>query len=446
MAKVKAIVLSPPHLLNLSPSHLLTLSLFLFSCSMTKNIPDDDQLFTGLKKIEYIDARKDSFETHLDTTKEEIEAALATQPNGSLFGSSYFSMPWSWHLWVYNRFYGRKGHFAEWMAKSFGKPPVLMSQVNPALRAAVAQSVLKNNGFCHGSVTYRTVTRNNPRKARLEYTVTLDSLCIIDSLEYVGFPKDMLQIIDSTSNEQTIKQGSPFSVSSLDAERSRIATLLRNNGYFYYTPGYANYLADTTNTANKARLRMQLSDGLPDEVLHKWYVGKVDVNFRRSFREKLTDSLKRRSLTIHFGGSKSPIVPGVVMRNMRLRPRMPYSYERYLESASKINSTGVFSSTDFQFTPRGNDTLDLALNCVIDKRYDLYFEANAIGKTIGRYGPEMRVGFTKRNVFRGAEKLDVNLHGNYEWQSSDDDMNSYQYGIDASLEFPRILADRKSVV
>ena len=81
------------------------------------------------------------------------------------------------------------------------------------------------------------------------------------------------------------------------------------------------------------------------------------------------------------------------------------------------------------------------MNCVFDKPYDFYVETNVIGRTSGRYGPEARVGITRRNAFRGAEKLDLNLHGAYEWQSSGgDDMNSYQYGFDASIEFPRILA------
>ena len=83
--------------------YILT-AMILASCSMTKNIPEDEQLFTGLKKIAYIDEREDSFSTHLETTKEELEAALATIPNGSLFGSSYYTVPWSWHLWVYNKY------------------------------------------------------------------------------------------------------------------------------------------------------------------------------------------------------------------------------------------------------------------------------------------------------------------------------------------------------
>lgn len=421
---------------------IVILCSLLSACSMTKNIPEDDQLFTGLKRIVYADNVKDSLEAHRTMTMEEIEAALATEPNGSLFGSSYFSMPWSWHLWVYNHYAKKNSHFARWMTKSFGKPPVLMSQVNPALRASVARSILKNNGFFRGNVTYETITNRNPKKAKIAYTVTMDSLYTLDSVAYLGFPADMQHLIDSTANEQYIKPGFPFSVSALDNERSRLGILLRNNGYYYYNPSYASYLADTFAVANQAQLRLQLADGVPEEALRKWSIGKVDVQFRRSFRERLTDSIQRRQLTIHYNGKRSPIVPRVVLRNLRLRSRQPYSYEKYMESVSNINATGVFSSVDFQFTPRPDaDSLDLLLNCVFDKPYDFYFEANAIGRTSGRYGPEARVGFTRRNAFRGAEKLDVNLHGAYEWQSGGgSDMNSYQYGFDASLEFPRIIA------
>ena len=414
----------------------------LTSCSMTKNIPEDDQLFTGLKKIAYIDERKDSFATHLETTKEEIEAALATEPNGSVFGSSYYSVPWSWHLWVYNHFSKKDSKFAKWMTKSFGKPPVLMSQVNPSLRASVAKSVLRNNGYFRGDVSYEIIPQKNPKKSKIRYSVRLDSLFTLDSVAYVNFPDTIQHLIDSTAQESLIKSGSAFSVASLDGERSRINTLLRNNGYYYYNSSYASYLADTLAVADKAQLRFQLAEGVPDEALRKWYIGHVDVQFRRSMREQLTDSTQRRNFTIHFNGKHSPIRPNVVLRNLRLRPGQAFSYERYQESASKINATGVFSTTDFQFTPKaGTDTLDLRLNCVFDKPYDHYFETNLIGRTSGRYGPEVRIGFTKRNAFRGGEKLDINLHGAYEWQKSGgSDMSSYQYGADASIEFPRIVA------
>ena len=101
--------------------------------------------------------------------------------------------------------------------------------------------------------------------------------------------------------------------------------------------------------------------------------------------------------------------------------------------------------TELKFAPRDTtaacDTLDLTLNCTFDKPWDFYIETNFNARTIGRMGPELRTGITRRNAFRGGEKIDVNLHGSYEWATSQgSSMNNYEYGIDASVEFPRIIA------
>ena len=73
---------------NKITSYILQIAscLFIVSCSMTKDIPEGDQLFTGLKTIQWVDAEQSD---NLIETQEELEAALATAPNGSLFGSSY---------------------------------------------------------------------------------------------------------------------------------------------------------------------------------------------------------------------------------------------------------------------------------------------------------------------------------------------------------------------
>lgn len=410
---------------------------------MTKNIPDDDQLFTGLTGIDYVDEPKDSpFEDHLNTTKEEVEAALATAPNGSLFGSSYYHSPWSWRLWVYNKYAHKDTKFARWMTKSFGRAPVLMSQVNPALRASVAHSVLQSNGYLRSEVTWQEVQQKNPKKCKIGYTIRLDTLFTLDSVAYVNFPDSLQVLIDSTRSESLIKPQGVFSVSALDGERSRLTSLFRNNGYYYYSSNYASYLADTFKVAGQAQLRFQLADGLPPEALRKWYIGNIAVQFRKNMREQLTDSVHRRHLTIHYSGKNPPIRPNVILKNLRLRPRQEFNYDNYLESVSKINATGVFTTTDFQFTPRAEtDTLDLQLNCVFDKPYDFYFEANAIGRTSHRYGPEAKIGFTRRNLFRGGEKLDINLHGSYEWQHGGGyNSDTYQYGAAVTIEFPRIIA------
>lgn len=143
----------------------------------------------------------------------------------------------------------------------------------------------------------------------------------------------------------------PFSVSNLDAERLRVSQLLRNNGYYFYQPSYASYLADTTVVGNKAQLRLQLADGIPAVAKRRWYIGRININMKKSFMEQPTDSFRGRFFTVRFSGKRPPIRPRVLMADLRLRPRQLYSYDDYQESITKINAMGLFSMTDFVFTP-----------------------------------------------------------------------------------------------
>ena len=416
--------------------------LFLVSCSMTKNIPEGDQLFTGLKAITYDDSVK-----HEDfaQTQEEVEAALATAPNGAIFGSSYYRLPFSWRVSVWNKYHDKDSKFAKWMTKNLGKQPVLMSWVNPELRAQVAQGVLRNNGYFNGQVGYDIIQRKNPKTAKIAYDVHPGRLYRLDSIGYFDFPADADTLIRATLDEATIHKGDPFVVSRLDAERQRISTLLRNNGFYYYQPSYASFLADTFVVDGKAQLQLRMAKDIPVEATHKWYIGRVNINMKKTMMEQPTDSIRGRFFTVRFSGKKPPIRTRVLMADMKLRPRQLFSYDNYQQSVAKINAMGLFSMTDFTFTPRDTtaacDTLDLTLNCVFDKPWDHYIEGNFNVRTIGRMGPELRMGVTRRNAFRGGELIDINIHGSYEWSThGGSTMNNYEYGADASIEFPRIIA------
>ena len=409
---------------------------------MTKNIPEGDQLFTGLKAINYDDCEQDD---NFTQTQEEVEAALATAPNGAIFGSSYYRLPFSWRVSVWNKYHDKDTKFAQWMTKNLGRQPVLMSWVNPELRAQVAQGVLRNNGYFNGQVGYEIIQKKNPKTAKIAYDVHPGRLYRLDSIGYFDFPAEADSLIRLTLDEAAIHKNDPFAVSRLDAERQRISTLLRNNGFYYYQPSYASYLADTFVVDGKAQLQLRMAKDVPVEATHKWYIGKVNINMKKTFMEQPTDSISRRSFTIRFSGKNPPIRARVLMADMKLRPRQLFSYDNYQQSVAKINAMGLFSMTDFTFTPRDAtaacDTLDLTLNCVFDKPWDHYIETNFNARTIGRMGPELRMGVTRRNAFRGGELIDINVHGSYEWSTQGgSQMNNYEYGADASIEFPRIIA------
>lgn len=450
----------------------LALASLVAGCSTTSSLEDDEVLFTGLVSTDYNGYEKNN---HQIVVEEELEAALATAPNGALFGSSYYRTPFPYGLWIWNAYSNKSGVVAKWLVNSFGKAPVLMSNVNPVLRAQIAENVLQNNGYFNGDVTYDILygkpktTKNDtvmkPREAKVKYHVNFGTLYTLDSISYVNFPQDIYNKV--TTSGGLLKKGDPFSVSSLDAERTRIYNLLRNKGYYFYQPSYVTYLADTVMVPDKVQLRVHQLDSLPDNVTKKWVIGKTQVNIKKDFREALTDSVQRRFLTIFFNGKRPPIRPRVILADTKLRPGMLFSQDGYQESLNNLISKGVFSSVDISFVPRikpdgtyhtladtiadrdgeqraGAGVLDMTINATLDKPYDFVFEADAIGKSSGRIGPGLSIGITKRNAFHGGEILNVTAGANYEFQAGgDQDMgNSYDFSLNASLSLPRLLLPR----
>ncbi|WP_297244576.1 BamA/TamA family outer membrane protein [uncultured Prevotella sp.] len=420
---------------------LLLAVLLVGSCSSTSSVPEGDQLYIGLKPIEYKEYEKND---HFYAVQEEVEAALATAPNGAFFGSSYHrTIPYK--LWIWNNFSNSETKLGKWIAKTFGSAPVLMSWVNPELRTSVAQSVLRNHGYLGGTVSYMVEQQKNPKKAKIAYTVNMNELSTVDTLEYVNFPSLSDSLIRLHADEARIKPGDPFDVSALDAERSRLSTLFRNNGFYYYQPSYASYLADTLAVPGKVHLRLQLADNIPAAANHKWYIGKMNVNIMKQSMEQLRDTFTYRRLTLAFNGRKPPIRARLLLRHLRLLPKQQFSYDAYMESADRLSNSGQYSSVQFAFMPQDTtalcDTLDMTVSCVLNKPYEAYVETNYSNKINGRTGPEIVVGFKKKNAFRGGEVIDLNLHGAYEWQTNGQgsDYNSYEYGTDLSVSFPRMI-------
>ena len=429
----------------------------LMSCSSTSALKDNEQLFTGLKPIQYVDYEKSAY---ADSTILEMENVLASAPNGALFGSSYYRTPFPVRLWIWNAFSTSESGLAKWLTKAFGSKPKLMSNVNPELRAQVAKNQLSKFGYFNSNVSYDVVTGSNPKTAKVAYKVDFGHLWTLDTVQYLGFPEAGKHLLDSTLNMAVIKKGVPFNVSKLEQERQRITRLFRNNGYYYYKNGYVSYLADTLSSPGKVQVRLVLADSIDSMAHHRYYVGNVRFNFRKQFNEELQDSFVRGKLGFYYNGRKMPIRPGVVLKDLKLFPRRLYKVENEEAAKRHLQSMGLFSYNSIQFTPRNepvveqhledgcevySDTLDAQIDLVFDKPYDFYIEANGKGKTTGRVGPEFVVGLTKKNAFRGGEKLDINLHGSYEWQTinkagaKSTHINSYEYGSDVALVFPRVI-------
>lgn len=418
----------------------------LLSCSMTSGLGEGEQLYRGIEKISYSD---NNASEQYSLMREELEAALACQPNGSFFQSSSISTPIQARLWIWNAFAHKKGAIPKWFAKTFGKAPVTMADANPSLRVNVAENVLHNNGFLRGNVNFQIIegklgttridTIERPLTAKVKYDVDLGPLFTIDSLEYIGFSKEEADIF--RPEETLLKKGTAFSAENLDNERTRIVDSLKNNGFYLYRNSYLTYQADTIQRPGKVMVRLCKLDSLPEGVEKSWYVGKTVLRIRREMREAITDTFSRGRLAVEYGGKKPPLRPRILLQDIKLRPGKVYSQEMVDEAIGQLSQKGIFSSLDLQAKQYG-DSLSLVLDCILDKPYDLSLTASYTQKTSGRGGPGVGLGFTKRNAFRNGEILSINLDGSLDFTigktAGGKDMN-YDLSGDVSLEMPKIL-------
>ena len=126
---------------------LLTAFLCLLAgCSTTKNLPEGETLYVGVKNINVINEDKTPAGVQ---TLEEVEAALSYPPNNAILGSNSLRFPIPFGLWIYNDFvkYQEKKGVGHWIFNKLGSTPVYISTVNPETRVKVATNLLRDYGL-----------------------------------------------------------------------------------------------------------------------------------------------------------------------------------------------------------------------------------------------------------------------------------------------------------
>lgn len=440
--------------------------LLMTSCSTTKHLPEGEILYTGQKPMIVLNR---STSPVGEITLEEVEAALATAPNNSFLGSSTMRTPFPIGLWFYNGFQQYERGFGRFLFNKFAAKPVLMSAVNPDIRVKAAHNLLRDYGYFNGRVSYQTFTDpKDSLKQKLQYTVDIRNPYFIDTVFYQGFDRRTTAIMERARRRSLISPGEQFNVTDLDGERTRISTLLRNVGCYYFRPDYMTYQADTTLVpGGHVAMRLMPVAGMPEVAQKPFYVGNRSFYLLGREGESPTDSLVYKDLTIYYH-DKLRVRPDMLYRWLnyqgyrrkrqvqdstgisRLRSMQNlYSFYRQTRMQERLANVGIFRYSEMQYVPRDtafvSDTLDMRVIAALDKPYDAELDFNVTMKSNNQTGPGATFTLTKKNVFGGGENWNVQLKGSYEWQTGKNRsslMNSYEMGISTSLVFPRIVFPR----
>jgi len=428
---------------------LYTLTILLLaSCSTTRRLPQGEQLYTGVKKVEI--ATSADGQPIPDGLADQLKETVDVAPNNYI-RMLHWRYPFPLGLWVYNNWPNPDHGFKHWIYNKLAAEPVLVSDVRPEVRTHMLDELLDNNGYFRGTASYTINTAKNPRKASITYTVNPGPAYLIDSIQLLPDTTHLYHLIDSIASCDTyLVPGSRFCTDSLGTVRTRIANKLRNRGYYYFRPEYIEYLADSIGRRGYIGLRLTIPSGTPKNALTRWSTGNITLRANKPYGGDHFDTIPTpRGMLIQMMPSR--LRRALIPECVTFRRNRTFTVRDMERTQTYLARLGIFSAININVKPdtlSAQPRLDVDIDCTFDTPLEASIEVNASSKSNSYIGPGATFSVTNRNLFGGGEQLSVALTGTYEWQTGRSGaqksslFNSYEIGITGSLAFPRLIAPK----
>ena len=351
-----------------------------------------------------------------------------------------------------NRYVGRKYSFNEWL-KKIGEPPTIVDNKKIDKSKKRLEGYFWNRGWFNVSSTATTVYKDS-LKAAAHYYITTKEPYILESLETNIASKEADSIYNVYKNNSTIELGKAYSTESLDEERNRITKDFRNNGLFFFERDYIKFDADTINNQNKIKLRLTINNPEKSQINSKVKdsfkvrrLSKVNIYTDSNFKNTLKtikDSATYKGFKLYsYNGLKYK--PKAITNAVFLTPKSIYSDSHRLQTYNAISNLGVFKyPTITMEKDKGSDDLVASIYLTPRKKYVFGSSFSVSTSAIQDIGIGLEGSLSVRNFFRRAETFEIAARGNLgSSQDVIDSDNSFfniiEFGLDAKLNFPRIV-------
>lgn len=307
------------------------------------------------------------------------------------------------------------------------------------------QSWLENNGYFHSIVQGDTINKNYFTKAI--YNVTVSPQYKIKSITWVSDSSVLLKVLEANKRNSVLKVGNPYSLSDIEAERSRLDLRLKTKGYYFFNPDYIMVYADSTVGNHQVDLFLNVKKTTPENAKHPYTINKVTIfpNYTLSLLPPdtskvgmiLYDSLLIRD-TVH------KFKPELFKQIVTFRPGKKYSSKDQNTTLNRFINLGTFKFVKNRFSiasDTGKYLLDAYYYLTPAKNKSLQAELGGFSKENSYMGSKLSVNWKNRNTFRGAEQLSIKAYGSFEVSSADSlkNTNNYRVGTTVALTFPKFV-------
>ena len=417
---------------------ILLLTASLYSCGVSKFIPNGEVLYTG-SKIN-IEADKDIGNTK--KVSQELHTLLEPEPNSKILGirpGLYFH---------YKAQKKRPGFLNRWLNKKLGEEPVYLSDVNPQRIEQLMLNRLDNRGFFYSKATSELDSAQ--KHASVKYQVELKKPY---TLEQFKLAKDSLPIYNDISKalaQTQIKLGKRFDLELMKYERERIDQELKQKGYYNFNPDFLIFEVDTNRYDNKKfDLFLRLKKNVPKKSLIPYTIDSISVFPNYSIN---TDTLAPPSTStingISFFQKEEFFKPKKLEPYILFGPGHKYNSRTASLTSNRLSSLGTYKFVNIRFNEKDTSTTDSVGSLSADiylsplTKRSVRAELQGVTKSNGFAGPGLAVTYNNRNLFRGGETFGITGNFAYETQLSggkNTGLSSIAGGLKIDLIIPSLL-------
>lgn len=341
--------------------------------------------------------------------------------------------------------------------KRTGEAPVILDTVRTQRSLIRLKSHFYNDGYFNARASYK-IDSTGDRRARVDYSVTTGKPYILDSITQSISTPVLDSLFKANAAATFLKPGKRYKTSDFDAEKDRITQLYRNRGIYHFQQNYVKFEIDTVDTNYKANSEMIIddysyreNDSIRTMPFKQFRVSEVNI-YTDSPSAKantgITDSVTYNNFNL-YSHTKLKYRPKALTDAVFITKDALFADFRTTLTSRYLSNLKVFNypSIQYEVDPRDSTMHSLIANIYLTPRKKWSFGASldVTHSNIQDFGIAATTTVSVRNIFRGAETLEVSARGNIGSSTKFANPNSTffnvsEYGGDLKLTFPRIFA------
>jgi len=339
--------------------------------------------------------------------------------------------------------------------KKTGEAPVIIDTTKTEKSITRLKYYYFNKGFFNVEASSK-LDSLSPKKAKIEYAITTGNPYILDTITTTIQTPALDSLFKTNQSNTLLKSGNQYKTEDLENEKERITTHFRNNGVYNFQSNYVTFDLDTIKKRNKIDVNLKINNFTTQDRdttrIEPFKIYKIsDVNIYTDYSPnnvhlKITDSTSFNNFNL-YSHEKLKYRPHTITDAIFITKGSLFSDSKTVLTSRYLSNLKVFNYPSIQYEIDKRDTTAQSLIAKIylnpRKRYSFETALDLTHSNIQDFGIAMSVSESVRNVFNGAETLELAARGNI---GSSQDLanpndvffNVTEFGLDLKLYIPGI--------